>query len=301
MLRLEADLTFSSTPADGSPTVTGRVTADGSTIDVSVTGPLASLGRPSSRMVRQFAGSLATRGLRLVLRGPQGMVMAIGDVDTLWWQRVITRSPYIRIGSPRLLRQVMSSAPGARSRSRASALTAPPPTLFPLFPTVSSLGPRQVTTTHDPRGGGRPRLYFGLSEYPQVGEEQRVEYLTQQRTTLGSAPECDINVDGLQPVHAVIERTADDEYVLTHVAASGTSTVAGIPAQASRLRTGSGILLDAVRLSYVRDEFADHGRPYGGRLGGEIGRQRPQRKPRPRTRGSVGRPRTNRDPGRYYP
>ncbi len=297
MLRLEADLTFSSIPGDGSEKVTGTVTADGSTIDVSVTGPLVSLGRPSSRMVRHVAGSLAARGLRLVLHGPHGMVMAIGDVDTSWWQRLVTRSPYIRFGSPRVLRQVMG---GARS-PRGSALAAPPPTVFPLFPTVSALGPRQVTTTHDPRGGGRPRLYFGLSEWPQVGEVQRVEYLTRERTTIGSGPDCDIQVDGLQPLHAVVERTSDDEYVLSHVAASGTSTVAGIPAQASRLRTGAGILLDGTRLSYVRDEFADHGRPYGGRLGGEIGRQRPQRSPRPRARGTVGRPRTNRDPGRYYP
>lgn len=301
MLRLEADLTFSSTPADGSESVTGKVTADGSTIDVSVTGPLESLGRPSSRMVRHFAGSLATRGLRLVLHGPQGMIMAIGDVDTPWWQRLVTRSPYIRVGSTRQLRQVMGGASTARSRSRGSAMSAPPPTLFPLFPTVSALGPRPVTTTHDPRGGGRPRLYFGFSEWPQVGEVQRVEYLTQERTTIGSAPECDITVDGLQPIHAVIERTAEDEYVLTHVAESGTSTVAGIPAHGSLLRTGAGIMLSATRLSYFREEFADHGRPYGGRLGGEIGRQRPQRDPRPRTRGTAGRPRTNRDPGRYYP
>ena len=168
MLRLQADLTFSSTPADGSEKVTGRVTADGSTIDVSVTGPLASLGRPSSRLVRQFADALAQRGLRLVVHGPQGMIMAIGDVDTLWWQRLVTRSPHIRVGSPRRLRPLMGAS--SRSRSRGSALTLPPPTVFPLFPTVSTLGPRQVTTTHDPRGGGRPRLYFGLSAYPQMGE-----------------------------------------------------------------------------------------------------------------------------------
>lgn len=300
MLRLQADLTFSSTPADGSEQVVGRVTADGSTIDVSVTGPLASLGRPSGRLLRQFAGSLATRGLRLVLHGPQGMVMALGDVETSWWQRMMTRSPYIRVGSPRQLRQVMGTS-SSSSRSRGSALSTPPPTLFPLFPTVSTLGPRRVTTTHDPRGGGRPRLYFGLSPWPQAGEQQRVEYLTKSRTTVGSAEECDIRVAGLQPVHAVIERTPDDEYVLTHVAESGTSTVAGIPARGSLLRTGAGILLDTTRLSYFREEFADHGRPYGGRLGGEIGRQRPQRNPRPSTKGGVGRPRTNRDPGRYYP
>ena len=29
-------------------------------------------------------------------------------------------------------------------------------------------------------------------------------------------------------------------------------------------------------MSFYREEYADHGRPYGGRIGGEIGHQRPQ-------------------------
>jgi hypothetical protein len=29
-------------------------------------------------------------------------------------------------------------------------------------------------------------------------------------------------------------------------------------------------------MTFFREEFADHGRPYGGRVGGEIGHQRPQ-------------------------
>jgi hypothetical protein len=29
-------------------------------------------------------------------------------------------------------------------------------------------------------------------------------------------------------------------------------------------------------LTFVREEYADHGRPYGGRIGGELGRQRRQ-------------------------
>ena len=29
-------------------------------------------------------------------------------------------------------------------------------------------------------------------------------------------------------------------------------------------------------MSFYREEYADHGRPYGGRAGGEIGHQRPQ-------------------------
>ena len=44
---------------------------------------------------------------------------------------------------------------------------------------------------------------------------------------------------------------------------------------AARLATEAGRLLLG-----VRDEFADHGRPYGGREGGEADVQRPQ-PPRP--------------------
>jgi aryl-alcohol dehydrogenase-like predicted oxidoreductase len=145
-----------------------------------------------------------------------------------------------------------------------------------------------------------PRLIFAWSAWPQEGEVRRVAYLQSPRTTIGSAPECDIQVDGLQELHAVIDRTAGDEYVLTHVAAEGTSLVAGVPAAGSLLRTGAAVALDDIRLTYFREEYADHGRPFGGRIGGELGHQRPQRTPRPRAKGSVGKPRTNRDPGQYF-
>ncbi len=29
-------------------------------------------------------------------------------------------------------------------------------------------------------------------------------------------------------------------------------------------------------MSFFREEYADHGRPYGGRIGGELGHQRTQ-------------------------
>jgi hypothetical protein len=145
-----------------------------------------------------------------------------------------------------------------------------------------------------------PRLIFAWSAWPREGEVRRVAYLQSPRTTIGSAPACDIQIDGLQALHAVVDRTADDEYVLTHVAAEGTSLVAGVPAKGSVLRTGAAVALDDIRLTYFREEYADHGRPYGGRIGGELGHQRPQRSPRPRAKGSVGKPRTNRDPGRYF-
>lgn len=292
-LLFQADMSFTSWSPDGSTRVSGSITANGSTIDVGLSGPLG-VANPPRRLVRLAARSLAMRGLRIVVHGPDGVVVALGDVRAPWWQRLLTRSPHIRIGS---FRQARRLATGGRGAGPAASV---PSTPFPLFPTVSNLGPRPVTTTHDPRGGGRPRLVFAPSPWPQAGDLQRVEFLTHERTTIGCASECDIRVEGLEPVHAVVERTDDDEYVLTHVASVGTSTVAGIPAERSLLRTGSAIALGSARLTYFREEYADHGRPYGGRLGGEIDHQRPQPTPRPRRNGAVGKPRTHRDRGRYF-
>lgn len=295
-LRVEADVSFTAVSPDGTAGLTGTVVADGSTINVHVSGPVAS-GVPSTTVVRRLAHVLAQQSLRLVVHGPQGMLVTLGDVRPPWWQRVLTRSPYVRLGSVRGARQLVRR-PGAPRDF--SPFSAPPTTMVPLFPTMSTRGPRPVTTTHDPRGGGGPRLIFALSPWPRAGEQQRVEYLTTERTTIGSSAECHIRVAGLEPLHAVVDRTADDEYLLTHVAAAGSSTVAGIPAQSGLLRTGASVALNATRLTYFREEYADHGRPYGGRIGGELGYQRPQPKPRPRAPKAVGKPRTNRDPGRYF-
>ena len=46
------------------------------------------------------------------------------------------------------------------------------------------------------------------------------------------------------------------------------------------LRTGTRVELGGHRLVFFREEYADHGRPHGGRIGGEAGRQLPQ-PPRP--------------------
>ena len=42
------------------------------------------------------------------------------------------------------------------------------------------------------------------------------------------------------------------------------------------LRTGTRVEVGTHRLVFFREEYADHGRPYGGRIGGEAGHQRPQ-------------------------
>jgi len=300
-LQLEADLSFRCTLPDGSPGVTGSVTADGPTINVVVTGPLAVAGKSSRLLVRQVAEALAKRRLRIIVRGPGGTIIAFGDVPVPRWQRLLTRSPHIRLGNVREVRRMLKRPTTAVRGRRPAPVVFPPLTMFPLFPTVSTLGLRPVTTTHDPRGGGMPRVIFASRPQPRVGELPRVEHLTKDRTTFGSSDTCDVTIAGLQPMHAVIERTEADEYLLTHLASQGTSTVAGVPAQRSLLRTGARIALGATQLTYFREEYADHGRPFGGRQGGEIGYQRPQATPRQRRQGAVGRPRTNRDPGQYYP
>ena len=56
--------------------------------------------------------------------------------------------------------------------------------------------------------------------------------------------------------------------------------VNGAPVDSSLLRTASRVQLGEWTMTFYREEYADHGRPYGGRVGGEIGHQRPQ-PPRP--------------------
>jgi hypothetical protein len=95
-------------------------------------------------------------------------------------------------------------------------------------------------------------------------------------TTIGSAEGCDIRLPGLEPQHAEVRHDADDEYVLVHTARLGTSRVNGEPVRQRILRTASRVQLGGWTLSFYREEYADHGRPFGGRIGGELGHQRPQ-------------------------
>lgn len=48
----------------------------------------------------------------------------------------------------------------------------------------------------------------------------------------------------------------------------------------SVLRTGARVQMGQWSMAFFREEFADHGRPFGGRSGGELAYQRPQFDPR---------------------
>ncbi len=126
-----------------------------------------------------------------------------------------------------------------------------------------------VTTTHDPQGGGRPRLIFAFGGSAQIGSEQREFSLRPGVTTIGSAADADLRLDGLAERHAEVRRDDDDEYVLVDLGSADGIRLDGQPVDQAPLHTGDRVELGRWTLSYYREEFADHGRPFGGREGGE--------------------------------
>lgn len=285
-LRLDADLTFSvsNPPVDGQEgtVVAGTVTGAGSHLDITVD-RLESLApgtstRVSAATARAVARQLADHGLTVSLNGPQGRVLTLGAVHAPLLQRLATRSRHLRVDD---LRQAFALL---RSRGRvgggpALADLMPPGTPWPPAPTFRRRR-RRPTTTHDPLGGGRPRLVFSVSQAPVVGMTRRVYYLARGTTTIGSDPGNDLVLSGLQPRHAEVRRrTADDEYFLHAVAGAGATRVNGEAVEAHVLRTGTRVQLGAWTMAYAREEYADHGRPFGGREGGEFSDQQPQPRP----------------------
>jgi hypothetical protein len=127
-----------------------------------------------------------------------------------------------------------------------------------------------VTTTHDPSGGGRPRLIFALGGSAPRGSEQREFDLPPGVTVIGSAPDADLRLAGLDGRHAEIRHEEGDEYVWVDLGGAAGSRVDGRPMGRQGLHTGDRIEAGTWTLTYYREEFADHGRPDGGRQGGEL-------------------------------
>jgi hypothetical protein len=105
------------------------------------------------------------------------------------------------------------------------------------------------------------------------GERQPVYWLT-EGMTIGSDPGCDVVLPGLEAVHARVVHDDADEWVVSAV--DGVTRVHGAAVGSAVLRTGARVDLGPHHLVYSRDEHADHGRPHGGRIGGELGHQLPQ-------------------------
>lgn len=286
--RLDIDLSFSlDEPADSeqaAQVLTGTVTAAGTDVTVFASNPEMLMQGRSLRLadLRLIAAEIASFGLSMTLSGPDGVIARVGDVNAPLLQRVVTGSAHIRLGSPSAL------APLLRNRSRKAALPAihlPPATLFPIVPTVSRRIRRRATTTHATPGSGRPRLIFVVGSENWNGEMPREFDLLPTVTTIGSSPEADLVLEGLEEIHAEIRHDAADEYILYPTGPMEGSArredSSGRPDGGLVLRTGARIEFGMWKMAFFREEFADHGRPHGGRVGGEFAFQKPQNENRP--------------------
>jgi len=279
--RFDIELEFSLEPArpaggtdadESGHLLTGTITAHGSEVQIYASDPelLISGKAPNLVAIRDLAAQMAKAGVSVTLSGPGGLVAGMGDVKASLVHRAMTGSPHIRLGSATAI------APLLRSRPSAASIPLPPPTPFPLVPTVNRRVRRRVTTTHYTPGSGRPRLIFVVGSENWDGTPPREFDLLPGVTTVGSGEECDLRLDGLLALHAEIRHDDNDEYVLYAHGPIRSSAVRAAEGAGQILRTGARLELGDWRMAFFRAEFADHGRPFGGRVGGELAHQKPQ-------------------------
>lgn len=272
-MNVDADLRVS-LDLDGRVVQT-HLTGHGQKLDLTVNDPSIFAGRADADSVRKVAEEVSRRGLVVTVRDDQGRsLIRIGRVRAPWWQRLATRSAHIRVTGGR---GVLAAGKG-RARSDVGVLPTggllPPGTPWPLTPTLMRRPIRRASTTHDPLRGGAPRL-VGLALDGVWVPERPVYWLNREAVTrLGSGPTCDVQLPGLAEHHAEVEHTADDEFVIH--AREGEVRVHGEVVQSAPLHNATRVQLGDQVLAFSREEYADHGRPHGGRLGGEVGRQRAQ-------------------------
>lgn len=242
------------------------------TLDVDNPGLFASAG--DSQVVVGVAEHLAARGVtvRVVHEGVH--LVTLGAVSAPWWQRRATGSRRIRVGSWRGVWTSLRSRASAGSPVLPGPEAFPPPTMLPLVPTFSRAPRRRVTTTHTPHGSGSARLVLKKQDMWE-GERQPVYFLNRSLTTIGSGKDCDVVLSDIAELHAVVMHDDSDEFLLD-TCGPETRVHGAVVETTQILRTGARIDIGPHSLSFFREEYADHGRPFGGREGGEFGRQRSQ-------------------------
>ncbi|UNK71536.1 hypothetical protein [Microbacterium sp. H1-D42] len=128
----------------------------------------------------------------------------------------------------------------------------------------------EPTTTHAEWGAGGPHLLITAEDGARLTFD-----LTVDEVTIGSAGGSTLLLPGADPLHATIVHDDRDEHVLTMHGAGDMNAQRDEDGEARSevLRTGAHFSVGRWRLVFGRDEFADHGRPYGGREGGELSDQ----------------------------
>ena len=275
-LTVDADLEFT-LDLPGARTVRGSLAGSGKHLQLRVSDPFLFAGRSDASAVRGVADGLARHGVSLTVVAPTGPLVTLGVARTSWLQRRVTGSRHIRVErGAGLWSLVRGRAQAPAGGALPAAELAPPATLFPVAPTFRRRPRQPVTTTHDPGGGGNPRLIMAPAAHPLPGDRQKVFGLRGDVTTIGSDASCDIRLAGLDPFEAEVRHDAADEFVVVRLGRRGNTRVNGAPVDTALLRTASRLNVGDWTMSFYREEYADHGRPYGGRLGGEIGHQRRQ-------------------------
>ncbi|GAA4364426.1 FHA domain-containing protein [Paeniglutamicibacter cryotolerans] len=280
-MRFDIDMAFSvEVPSDEGvdpERIGGSVKADGKVITISADSlsVFPSVKMIDRKALNEFALRLKKAGVTVEVEGPHGVLISMGDVKPNFIARIGMNSPAMRIGK-------LEATRGLFGRKRSSVAVVPmtvPETLFPLAPTFLKMYRRRVTTTHYARGGGRPRIIFVRDSESWDGKAPKVMNVEAEVIEIGSSPDAGLVLPGLEPVHARIVHNDLDEYVLIANGPVGGS--AGFrPGRDYTLRSGARIELGDWRLVFFREEYADHGRPFGGRNGGELSFQRPQLNPR---------------------
>ena len=275
-MRVRADLQLDVSPSgdDGGATLGMTIQSESDVVRVRLDRVPDLAARPSSELIRTVADGLSGQGLRVVVEGPGGRLVSFGaGVRTPWWQRPFVRAAHVRVHD---LRTALRTLPRRGRQTNGSAaivppamLFTPPSTVLPLAPTV--LRRQRISTTHDPAGGGQPRLFFPAAD--SAGARLKVFFLRPE-VSVGDRDDADLRLRGVAPYQAVIRRNAKDEYEIE-------PHPDGLPVRVhgarilgpTQLRTGARIEIGNWRMVYFRAEYADHGRPYGGRQGGEIDQQ----------------------------
>ena len=116
-------------------------------------------------------------------------------------------------------------------------------------------------TRRNPPSLGHPRLIFALGGSMTSHEPQREFALVDDITTIGSADDADLRLDGLDLWHAEIRRDAADDYTYVALGAAAGSSVHGRHGSPTVLRTGSRIEFGTWTVSFYREEFADQSVP----------------------------------------
>lgn len=270
LVEVDADLRVELTGLDGT-SARGHLHGEANHFTFELDHPGVFAGADDAPTVAAAAEMFAERGITIKVMSEGVHLVTIGAVRAPWWQRRATGSRHIRVGTWRGGWTALRSRATGQEPVLPTGKAFPPPSMLPLAPTFGFR--RRRPTGTDSRGAGSPRLAVEKAAV-MAGEKQAVFWLQGDRIGIGSDPANAVVLPGLEPFHALITRDEQDELVIS--TAGPEVRVHGHVVEQQLLRSGSRIEIGPHTLAYYRDENADHGRPYGGRSGGETGRQRPQ-------------------------